>query len=147
MFTPDPPTNPAPAQVTYTTNTFASPVFIGPLVTLIASIASAAGVHVLDDPAIQQQLILVLGIALTWALHWGFPSASGKLSFGGPAPWTAPSPQDLQAGTSVVTVPPPTASSQVTAVQPLPPSAPRVVVPGGDMSSEGVIGAKITPVG
>jgi hypothetical protein len=136
----------APAQVTYTTNAFASPVFLGPLVTLIASVASAAGVHVLDDPALQQQLILVLGIVLTWALHWQFPGASGKLGLDAPAPWTAPASQDISTGTSVVSVPAPTATVQTTAVQPLPVSAPRVVEPGASTTADGAAQAKITPV-
>ena len=109
-----------PAQITFTTNVFASPAFLGPLITVIASLASAAGVHVLDNQVLQQQLILVLGVIITGWLHWQFPGASGKLGVNAPAPWKAPSSQDIPAGASLVTVAAPTDIVQATAVRPLP---------------------------
>jgi hypothetical protein len=112
-----PPTAKPPAQITYTTNPLLSPVVLGALVTLIASIASGYGVHVLNDPAIQQQLIVVLGIIGTAIAHWIWPGQDGKMSLS--APLSTPAPQDVPAGASVINVPAPADRLQVADVQPL----------------------------
>lgn len=109
----------APAQLTFTTNVFASPTFLGPLVALIASIATSMGVKVLDDPALQQQLILVLGVVITGALHYWFPGAAGRLGIEAPMPWNTPGSQPVAVGASVVTVAAPKDAVQISSVQPL----------------------------
>lgn len=106
------------ATVTYTTNPLLSPGVIGLFVTLAASIASASGVHVLDNPAIQQQLVVAIGIVGTAIAHWMWPHNDGKLSFA--APLSTPAPQVLPTGTSVVTVAKPDDTTKVTDVKPLP---------------------------
>lgn len=108
----------APAQITYTTNPLLSPAVLGALVTLIASIASSFGVKVLNDPALQQQLIVVLGIVGTGLAHWAWPHNDGKMSLS--APLSTPAPQDVPAGASVINVPAPVDKMQVADVQPLP---------------------------
>ncbi len=107
---------PQTAQVTYTTSPFLSPGVLGAAVTFIASLASAAGVHVLDNPMVQQQLILVIGIIGTAFAHWMWPHNDGKLSFN--APLSTPTPRDLPAGASIVNVS--TTGTQETSVNPLP---------------------------
>jgi hypothetical protein len=108
----------APAQITYTTNPLLSPAVLGALVTLIASIASSFGVKVLNDPALQQQLIVVLGIVGTGLAHWMWPHQDGKMSMS--APLSTPAPQDVPAGASVINVPAPADKLQTADVQPLP---------------------------
>ena len=109
---------PSPASITYTTNPLLSPTVLGGVVTLLASIASAFGVHVLDDPMLQQQLVLVLGLVGTAVARWMWPNNDGRLSFA--APLSTPASQDLPAGASVVNVPAPADKTQTTDVQPLP---------------------------
>lgn len=113
------PTAAAPAQVTFTSNVFASPEFIGALATIITLVAGQLGVHVLADPAQQQLLVMFLGMGMTALGHYLFPGASGKLSLTAPAPWSTPAAQDLPAGTSVVAVPAAKDAQQVAAVVPL----------------------------
>lgn len=108
----------APAQITYTTNPLLSPAVLGAVVTLAASIATGMGVHVLDSPAVQQQLVVVLGILGTAFAHWMWPNQDGKMSLS--APLSTPAPQDIQPGASVVSVPLPRDKVQTTDVQPLP---------------------------
>lgn len=110
---------PAPAQITFTSSLFTSPIFLGAIVTLIASIASAFGVHVLDSEAMQQQAILVLGVIITGILHWAFPNADGKLSASAPAAWNNPSPVPVQTGASAISVPHPEDANQAATVVPL----------------------------
>jgi hypothetical protein len=112
------PDQPPPAQITYTTNPLLSPVVLGALVTLIASIASSFGVKVLNDPALQQQLVIVLGMIGTGLAHWAWPHQDGKMSLS--APLSVPAPQDVPAGASVINVPAPADKMQVADVQPLP---------------------------
>lgn len=117
----------SPAQLTYTTNPLLSPAVLGGLVTVAASIASSFGVHILNDPALQQQLVLVLGVVLTAFAHWMWPHNDGKLSLS--APLSTPAPVDVPIGASVVTVPLPSAPTQTTAVVPLDSGKSTVTVP------------------
>lgn len=107
----------APAQITYVTNPLLSPTIIGSVVTVIASIASGFGIHILDDPALQQQLVLIIGVLGTLFARWMWPNHEGKLSF--TAPLSVPAPQDVPAGASVINVPAPADKLQVADVQPL----------------------------
>jgi hypothetical protein len=128
---------PAPAKLTFVSNLLTSKIFLAQVVTLIAMIASAAGVHVLDDQGTQAQLIGVLDVVATMLLRWLFPTGPVSLS----APISTPLAQDVPAGASVVTVPAPKDRSQVAGVQPLeigahtvevvppPPFAPPQAVP------------------
>lgn len=117
---PLPPTPPAPAQISYTTNTFASPEFLGLLGTVAALIAGKLGLTIPAlDLATQQMLAALVGMALTALAHWAFPSASGRLGLTAPAPWAAPAPQDIPVGPSVVTVPHPHDEAQVATVTPI----------------------------
>lgn len=109
--------DPAPAQITFTTNPLLSPAVLGALVTLIASIASGFGFKVLNDPALQQQLIVVIGIVGTALAHWIWPHQDGKMSLS--APLLTPAPQDVPAGASVINVPAPADKAQVADVVPL----------------------------
>ena len=112
-----PDTPATPAQVTYTTNPILSPTVLGGLVTFIATLASAFGVHVLDDPQLQQTLVVVLGLIGTAIAHYLWPHQDGRLSFS--APLVTPAPQNLSVGTSTVTVPRASATDQtVTVISP-----------------------------
>lgn len=97
-------TSTSPATITYTTNPLLSPSVIGAIATILTSIASAAGIHVLDDPLIQQQLIFVIGLIGTAVAHCIWPHNDGKLSFS--APLTTPAPQSIPEGASIVVVNP-----------------------------------------
>lgn len=129
----------APAQVTYTSNVIASPEVVGAILTVGASFASG-GVHVLSDPATQQQIVFLIGIVLTGVMHYFFPGASGKLGITAPMPWATPASQYIQPGTSAVTIPHTTSVNQTTEVVPLsagshkvdvplPPAPPPLVIP------------------
>ena len=120
--------NPAPAQVSFTSNAFLSPEFLGGVAILVALAAGKAGIHVFDDQSTQQLLVMFLGVVFTGVGHWLFPGASGKLGLTAPAPWSTPASQDIPAGTSVVAVPAPRDAQQTTAVQPLYVGAHRVEV-------------------
>lgn len=81
-------------------------------------IASACGVHLLDAPGAQEQLIGILDALATVVLRLWFPS--GPVSVSGPL--VAPPPLDIPAGTSVVSVTAPPAGTGVAplaVVQPL----------------------------
>jgi hypothetical protein len=106
---------PAPAQLTFVSNLFTSKIFLAQLAAVIASIATAAGVHVLDDPGNQQMLIVLLGGLATMLLRWLFPTGPVSIS----APISTPAAQDVPVGASVVHVAAPADKIQVTAVQPL----------------------------
>lgn len=108
---------PPDAQITYTTSPWLSPTFLGAIVTVLAMIASAAGIHVLDDQTVQQQLIVALGFVGTGIARYMWPQNDGRLSFS--APLSTPAPQNVPVGASVVTVPATRDQSQVTTVQPL----------------------------
>jgi hypothetical protein len=116
-FTFPPP--PAAAQLSYTTNVFSSPEFIGAAGTMIALFAGKMGVHVLDDPATQQMAVAMLGMILTGFFHWLFPNASGRLSLTAPSAANVPAARDVPVGPSVVTVPHPQDDAQVATVQPI----------------------------
>ena len=111
--------SPAPAQVTYTSNAFLSPEFVGGVATMIALLAGRLGFQVLADPANQQLLVMLVGMVLTGVAHFLFPGASGKLGIAAPMPWSTPAPQDIQPGTSVVAVPAAADAGQTTTVIPL----------------------------
>lgn len=117
-----------PASVAFTTSVFFSPEFLGGVATLIGLSLNKFGVHIFDDPASQQNLIIVLGIVFTGIAHYLFPGASGKLSVTGPAPWTVPPSQPVSSGTSVIAVPAPADEKQTTGVLPLAPGAHRVEI-------------------
>ena len=105
----------APAKLTFVSNLFTSKIFLAQAVALLASILSAAGVHVLDDQGMQQQAIVVLDVVATGLLRWLFPTGPVSIS----APVVTPPAQDVPVGASVVSVPAPKDQQQVTAVQPL----------------------------
>ncbi len=105
----------APAQLNFVSSLFTSKICLAQVVTLIASIASAAGIKVLDDPAMQQQVILVLDALATALLRWLYPT--GPVSVTGPV--STPPAQNVPVGSSVVSVPAPAAMMQVATVQPL----------------------------
>lgn len=106
----------APAQLAFVSSLFTSKIFWTQVVTLAALIASAAGVHVLDDAGTQAQVIGMLDAIATALIRWWFPT--GPVSLSGPL--ITPAPQDVPVGASVVTVAAPKDQVQVTAVQPLP---------------------------
>lgn len=108
----------SPAQITYTTNPLLSPTIIGAAVTLLASIASGFGFNILNDPALQQQLVIVIGILGTAIAHWIWPNNDGKLSFA--APLITPASIDVPAGASVINIPATIDKLQIPDVQPLP---------------------------
>jgi hypothetical protein len=111
---------PAPATLSYTTNTFTSPEFLGALGTIIVLLAGAFGVQLPHlDPATQQMLGAFIGMVGTGFFHWLYPNASGKLSFSAPTAASVPAPQDVPVGASVVTVPHPADQAQVSTVQPI----------------------------
>lgn len=112
-------TTPAAAQLTYTTNVFASPEFIGTVVSLIGMFAGKAGVHIFDDQQMQSILGVMVGMALGGIGHYFFPNASGRLSLSAPTAAGVPSPQNVPAGPSVVTVPKSTDWLQIATVQPI----------------------------
>ncbi len=120
--------NPAPAQVTYTSNVFASPEFVGGVATALGLMAGHFGLHVMDDPQSQQLLVMFVGMALTGLGHYLFPSASGKLGLTAPAPWSTPAAQNISTGTSVVAVPAPADEKQTTSVIPIAEGKHEVVV-------------------
>lgn len=106
----------APAQLQFVSSLFTSKIFWAQVVTLVAMIASACGIHLLDAPGAQEQLIGVLDAIATVLLRLFFPS--GPVSLGGPL--TAPDPLPIPAGTSVVSVTaPPTGVAPIAVVQPL----------------------------
>lgn len=108
----------APAQLNFVSSLFTSKIFLAQVVTVAASVASAAGIKILDDPAMQQQLILLLDALATALLRWQFPT--GPVSVTGPA--SSPGAVDVPAGASVVKVWPAEASgmSMPAIVQALP---------------------------
>lgn len=118
----------APAQVTYTSNVFASPEAIGLYVTIIGLVAGKLGVHIPTDDATQAQLTIAVGVLVTGIGHYLFPGASGKLGLTAPMPWANPTLQDVQAGTNVVAVPAPGDVNQTTGVVPLPVGSHKVDV-------------------
>lgn len=107
--------NPAPAQISFVSNLLTSKIFLAQIVTMIASIASAAGVHILDDQGMQQQAILLLDAVATALLRWLFPT--GPVSLTGPV--STPANQNVPVGASVVHVAAPAEVVQTTTVQPL----------------------------
>jgi hypothetical protein len=106
---------PAPAQLAFVSSLFASKIFWVQVVTLVAMILSAAGVHILDAPGAQEQAIGILDALATMALRWLAPT--GPVAIG--APFSTPANQDVPVGASVVHVAAPTEALQVTAVQPI----------------------------
>ncbi len=108
--------NMAPAQLTFVSSLFASKIFWAQVVSLIAMIATAAGVHVLDAPGAQEQLIGGLDMLATIALRLFSPTGPVSLT----APFSTPAAQDIPAGASVVSVPAPQDAIQVAAVHALP---------------------------
>ena len=108
---------PIAAQITHTTNPFLSPIFLGAIVTMLAMGLSMAGVHFLDDQAVQQQVIGFLGIFGTAIAHYFWPHQDGRLSFA--APLSTPAPQNVPTGASVVTVPAAHDQVQVATVTPV----------------------------
>src|SRR5687768_16167766 len=115
------------AQITYTTSPLLSPTVIGGFVTFLATIASALGVHVLDDPQLQQTLVVVIGLAGTGIARYLWPHNDGRLSF--TAPLSTPTPQTVPVGSSVVTVPTRDAPVQTSDVLPLEAGKSTVTVP------------------
>lgn len=105
----------APAKLTFVSNLLTSKIFLTQVVAILASIASAAGVHLLDDQGMQQQLILVLDGVVTALLRWLFPTGPVSIT----APVSTPAAQDVPVGASVVTVPVSANQLQVAGVQPL----------------------------
>ncbi len=118
----------APAQITFTSNVFASPEFVADVVTVIMLVAGHFGVHVLADPLMQQVLVIAVGRGLAWVGHYLFPDASGKLGLTASMPWNTPAAKDIPVGTSVVAVSAPQDAQQATAVVPLDQGAHRVEV-------------------
>lgn len=121
------------AQITYTTNPLLSPTVLGGVITLLAAVAGAFGIHVLDDPALQQTLVVVLGLLCTAVARYFFPQNEGRLSFF--APFSTPAPQSVPVGSSVVTVPAATSPTQRTDVLPLDPGRSTVVVPPASLAT------------
>jgi len=127
------PDAPTAAQITYTTNPLLSPTVLGGIVTLAATIASAAGIHILDDPQLQQTLVVVLGLTSTGIARYFWPHNDGRLSFF--APFSTPPAQNVPVGSSVVTVPPVSSDKKTTDVLPLDPGISTVVVPPTALTS------------
>lgn len=90
----------APAKLEFVTNLITSKIFWTQVVTIIALLLSMSGVHVLDDPAVQVQLIAAIDAVVTVVFRL---YSSGPVSITGPI--TAPATQDVHTGASVVTVP------------------------------------------
>ncbi len=106
---------PAPAQLNFVSNLFASKIFWAQVVTLAAMILSAAGVHVIDAPGAQEQAIGILDALATMVLRLWFPTGPVSLS----APMSVPASKDVQAGAVVLHVPKPEDEDQTATVSPL----------------------------
>jgi hypothetical protein len=104
----------APAKLQFVSSLLTSKIFWAQVVTVIALILSASGVHVLDDPAVQAQLIAAIDAIVTIVLRL---YSSGPVSLTGPI--STPPSQDVPVGASVVAVPAPKDPTQITAVVPL----------------------------
>lgn len=107
--------SPAPAQLQFVSSLFTSKIFWTQVITLIAMVLSASGVHVIDAPGVQEQLVGTLDVVFT--VIFRLTGANGPVSLG--APLNTPAPVDVPPGASVVTVPTPSATLQATVVQPL----------------------------
>ena len=92
--------NPAPAQLAFVSSLFASKIFWVQVVSLVAMILSAAGVHVIDAPGAQEQIVGTLDALATMALRLWFPTGPVSLS----APFSTPANQNVPVGASVVHV-------------------------------------------
>lgn len=105
----------APAKLQFVKNTLSSKILWTQIVTVIAAVLTAQGVHVLDDPATQALVITAIdGIVTAGLRMW---SSGGPVSI--TAPMTAPPAQDVPMGASVVSVPAPKDLIQAPAVLPL----------------------------
>lgn len=105
----------APAKLQFVSNLATSKIFWAQIVTIAAIVLSACGVHVLDDPATQTQLIAAIDAVVTIGFRLG--SNNGPVSLTGPM--TTPPTQDVPTGASVVSVPAPKDLTQTAAVLPL----------------------------
>ena len=106
---------PAPAQLIFVSNLITSKIFWTQVVTLVAMILSAAGVHVIDAPGVQEQVIGILDALATTALRLWAPTGPVSLS----APMSVPASQPVAVGASVVHVAAPAEAVQTTTVQAL----------------------------
>jgi hypothetical protein len=108
--------NPAPAQLNFVSNLFTSKIFLTQVASLIAVLASAEGVHVLDDPTMQVTLVAVLGAVATALLRWLAPTGPVSVS----APVVTPAAQDVPLGRSTVEIATPAAAPSTAVVTPAP---------------------------
>ncbi len=117
---------PAPAQLSFVSNLFASKIFWTQVVALVAMIATAAGYHLpwLETPGSQEQLVGYIDMAATFLLRW--LDSAGPVSIF--APFSTPAGQPVPVGASVVHVAAPADAVQVTAVQPIDVGVHRVEV-------------------
>lgn len=105
----------APAKLTFVSQLLTSKIFLAQVVALATSIASAAGMHLLDDQVVQQQAIVMLDVGATALLRWWFPTGPVSLF----APVVTPPAQDIPAGHSVIAVPASGGTPQAATVVPL----------------------------
>jgi hypothetical protein len=104
----------APAKLQFVSSLLTSKIFWTQVVTVVALILNASGVHVLDDSAAQAQLIAAIDAVVTVIFRL---YSSGPVSL--TAPISTPPGQDVPTGASVVSVPKPTDLLQTPAVLPL----------------------------
>jgi hypothetical protein len=133
--------NPAPAQLTFVSSLFTSKIFWAQIVSLAALVLSASGVHVIDAPGVQEQLIGGLDMLATIMLRLWFPT--GPVSLTGPL--STPAAQNIPAGASVVSVPAPKDAVQVAAVQALPVGSHTVDVAPPPPSIPPPVSVTVTP--
>jgi hypothetical protein len=110
------PPSTAPAKLSFVSNLFTSKIFLAQVAGLVAVIAGAAGVHVLDDPTAQTELVAVLSFVGTILLRWLAPTGPVSVS----APIITPPAQDVPLGRSTVEIATPAAAPATVAVTPAP---------------------------
>lgn len=104
-----------PAKLQYITSFATSKIFWTQVIMVFALMLGASGVHVLDDPL--QQAELVAGISGVMTVIFRVFFSSGPVSMTGPM--SSPPSQDIPAGNSVISVPPPQETTQTVIVSPV----------------------------
>ncbi len=90
----------ASPQLIFVRNLLSSKIIWAQLISLVASLASMAGVHVLDDQASQQEAIGFIDFFATTLLRWWFPTGPVALA----APFVTPAAVEVHPGSNDVHV-------------------------------------------
>lgn len=119
----------SPPLLIFTRNLLTSKILWTQVVALLATILTASGVHILDDPATQTQWIGYLDMAATVLLRWAFDTGPVSVS----APLSTPTSVPVPVGTNVVhvaaDVPETTYAVATVAAATVTPTTPGNVVP------------------